>query len=94
VRGKIRKRLARLSKDGRLARHGLIEVADHYEVRVHTKIKICDSPAVAILEEADGASDTLIVIGVATRPSEALLFGNTADQSLENGRHSLLIVNS
>ena len=72
----------------------IVEVADHYEVRVHTKIKISDSPAVAILEEADGASDTLIVIGVATRPSEALLFGNTADQLLENGRHSLLIVNS
>jgi nucleotide-binding universal stress UspA family protein len=70
----------------------IVEVADHYEVRVRTKIKRSDSPSVAILEEADRAHDTLIVLGVATRPSEALPFGNTADQLLETSRCSLLFV--
>jgi Kef-type K+ transport system membrane component KefB/nucleotide-binding universal stress UspA family protein len=72
----------------------IVEIADHYEVHVRTKIKVSVSPAVAILEEADSAHDTLIVLGVATRPSEALLFGNTADQLLETSRSSLLFVAS
>jgi nucleotide-binding universal stress UspA family protein len=72
----------------------IVEVADHYEVRVRTRISFSDSPSAAILEEADKARDTLIVLGVATRPTEALLFGNTADQLLESNRHSLLFVAS
>ena len=48
----------------------------------------------AILDEAHRASDTLIVLGVAARPSDALLFGSTADQLLETSRSSLLFVAS
>ena len=42
-------------------RHGeavlkeIVEVADHYDVRVRTKIRISDNPSVAILIEADRA---------------------------------------
>ena len=81
-------------------RHGeavlkeVVEVADHYDVRLRTKIKISDRPYVAILDEARRASDTLIVLGVAARPSDALLFGSTADQLLETSRSSLLFVAS
>ena len=81
-------------------RHGeavlkeVVEVADHYDVRLRTKIKISDRPYVAILDEAYRASDTLIVLGVAARPSDALLFGSTADQLLETSRSSLLFVAS
>ena len=81
-------------------RHGesvlreIVEVADHYEVRLRTKIKISDTPYVAILDEAEGARDTLIVLGVAARPSDTLLFGSTADQLLETSRSSLLFVAS
>ena len=60
----------------------------------YAKIKISDRPYVAILDEAHRASDTLIVLGVAARPSDALLFGSTADQLLENSRSSLLFVAS
>ena len=72
----------------------IVEVADHYDVRVRTKIKISDRPHVAILNEAERARDTLIVLGVAARTSNALLFGSTADQLLETSRSSLLFVSS
>jgi Kef-type K+ transport system membrane component KefB/nucleotide-binding universal stress UspA family protein len=72
----------------------IVAVADHYELRVNTKIRIADVPSAAILDEADSAGDTLIVVGVSMRPSEALLFGNTADQLLETSQRSLLFVAS
>jgi Kef-type K+ transport system membrane component KefB/nucleotide-binding universal stress UspA family protein len=72
----------------------IVAIADHYEVTVRTKIEISDVPAAAILEEAESARDTLIVVGVSIRPSAALLFGNTADQLLETSRRSLLFVAS
>jgi nucleotide-binding universal stress UspA family protein len=81
-------------------RHGeavlkeIVEVADHYGVRLRTKIKISDRPHVAILNEADRAHDTLIILGVVARTSDALLFGSTADQLLETSRSSLLFVSS
>jgi nucleotide-binding universal stress UspA family protein len=72
----------------------IVEIADHYEVRLRTKIKISDKPYAAILDESDRSHETLIVLGVAARPSEALVFGNTADQLLETSRSSLLFVAS
>jgi nucleotide-binding universal stress UspA family protein len=52
-----------------------------------------DWPA-AILEEADAADASLIVLGVAIRPSEAVLFGETANHLLETSPRSLLFVAS
>ena len=81
-------------------RHGeavlkeIVQIADHYDVRLRTKIKISDRPFAAILNEADRAHDTLIVLGVAARTSDSLLFGSTADQLLETSRSSLLFVSS
>jgi nucleotide-binding universal stress UspA family protein len=72
----------------------IVAIADHYEVSVRSKIRISDDHSVAILDEAYRAGETLIVVGVSIRPSEALLFGNTADQMLEASRRSLLFVAS
>ena len=43
-------------------------------------------------EEADAANASLIVLGVAVRPSEALLFGDGANRLLETSSRSLLFV--
>jgi nucleotide-binding universal stress UspA family protein len=72
----------------------IVDIADHYDVRVRTRIAISDRPAIAILDEANRAGDTLIVLGVAARPSEALFFGDVADQLQESSRRSLLFVAS
>ena len=48
----------------------------------------------AILAEAEKDHATLIVLGVSIRPSEALLFGETANHLLEKSRRSLLFVAS
>ena len=72
----------------------IVEIADRYDVRARTKITTSANPANAILSEAARARDMLIVLGVATRPSDALLFGATADQLLEASRCSLLFVAS
>jgi nucleotide-binding universal stress UspA family protein len=72
----------------------IVAIADHYELGVRTKIKVADAAAAAILDEAESGRDTLIVVGVSIRPSEALLFGNTADHLLEASRRSLLFVAS
>jgi Kef-type K+ transport system membrane component KefB/nucleotide-binding universal stress UspA family protein len=72
----------------------IVEIADRYDVRLRTRIKMSAHPATAILNEAERGRDTLIVMGVSTRPSDALLFGSTADQLLETSRRSLLFVAS
>ena len=72
----------------------IAEIADHYDVRLRTKIKISDRPHVAILNEAARAHDTLIILGVVARTSDSLLFGSTADQLLETSGSSLLFVSS
>jgi nucleotide-binding universal stress UspA family protein len=48
----------------------------------------------AILKEADAVDASLIVLGVAMRPSEALLFGETANRLLETSLRSLMFVAS
>jgi nucleotide-binding universal stress UspA family protein len=48
----------------------------------------------AILREAESEGATLIVLGVTLRPSEALLFGETANRLLEASSRSLLFVAS
>jgi Kef-type K+ transport system membrane component KefB/nucleotide-binding universal stress UspA family protein len=70
----------------------IVDIADRYDVIARTRLRTADSIATAILAEADAARDTLIVLGAATRSSDALLLGNTADQLLEKSRQSLLFV--
>ena len=85
-----RRLLTRRHEEGVLKE--IVAIADHYEMGVRTRIKISDVPSAAILDETDRSRDTLIVVGVSIRPSEALLFGNTADQLLGTSRRSVLFV--
>jgi len=48
----------------------------------------------AILEEAKTTSASLIVVGVAMRNSDALLFGETANRLLESSSRPLLFAAS
>ena len=89
---KRRRLLAR--RHGEAVLKEIAEIADHYDVRLRTKIKISDRPHVAILNEAARAHDTLIILGVVARTSDSLLFGSTADQLLETSGSSLLFVSS
>ncbi|SDR63475.1 transporter, CPA2 family [Rhizobiales bacterium GAS113] len=72
----------------------IVEIADRYDVAIRTKVAISNVPHHAIQNEADRASATLIILGVTTRPSEALLFGNTASELLMASQISLLFVAS
>jgi Kef-type K+ transport system membrane component KefB/nucleotide-binding universal stress UspA family protein len=72
----------------------IVDIADHNGVEVRTKVAVADHPHAAILDEAKKTGATLVVLGVSTRPTEALLFGNTANRLMEEGRQSLLLVAS
>jgi Kef-type K+ transport system membrane component KefB/nucleotide-binding universal stress UspA family protein len=87
-----RRIVARLHEEAVLRE--IVEIADRYDLRARTKIRTSAHPPSAILSEAEKSRDTLIVLGVATRPSDALLFGATADQLLEMSRCSLLFIAS
>ena len=87
-----RRVVARLHEEAVLRE--IVEIADRYDMRARTKIRTSASPPAAILSEAEHARDTLIVLGVTTRPSDALLFGVTADQLLEMSGCSLLFIAS
>jgi hypothetical protein len=50
--------------------------------------------AIALIQEAESAAATLILMGVSIRPSEAMLLGETANRLLEESESSLLFVAS
>ena len=72
----------------------IVEIADRRDQQVRVRSRQSDSWHAAILEEAGEQRATLIVLGVAMRPSEALLFGETANRLLETSSRSLLFVAS
>jgi Kef-type K+ transport system membrane component KefB/nucleotide-binding universal stress UspA family protein len=72
----------------------VVELADHRDQPARVRSRRTDDWPAAILEEADAADASLIVLGVAIRPSEALLFGETANQLLETSPRSLMFVAS
>ena len=72
----------------------VVALADHRDQAARVKSRRSHDWPAAILEEADAANASLIVLGVAVRPSEALLFGETANRLLETSPRSLLFVAS
>jgi nucleotide-binding universal stress UspA family protein len=72
----------------------IVELADHRDQRARVRSRRSDDRPTAILKEADAVDASLIVLGVAMRSSEALLFGETADHLLETSPRSLLFVAS
>jgi nucleotide-binding universal stress UspA family protein len=72
----------------------IVELAEHRDQRVRVRSLRSDGWRDAILQEADRLGATVIVLGVDRRPSDALLFGETADYLLERSARSLFFVAS
>jgi K+:H+ antiporter len=70
------------------------ELADRYDRRVRTAIRIDVAADDAILKEARRGKYDLIILGVTRRPGETLFFGNTASAVLESSDLSILFVAS
>lgn len=72
----------------------IVEIAERRDQTVRIRSRRSRSWQDAILIEAERERATLIVLGVSVRPSEALLFGETANHLLEESPRSLLLVAS
>jgi Kef-type K+ transport system membrane component KefB/nucleotide-binding universal stress UspA family protein len=88
--GIVQRRLARRHRDAALKE--VSEIADQRGQAVRLRIRASGARANAILRQADRDRATLIVLGVSIRPSEAMLFGETANQLLATSPKSLLFV--
>jgi Kef-type K+ transport system membrane component KefB/nucleotide-binding universal stress UspA family protein len=72
----------------------IVELADRRDQPVRVRRAVSGPWHLAIRRQAERENATLIVLGVARRPGEALPFGETADRLLEASPRSLLIVAS
>jgi nucleotide-binding universal stress UspA family protein len=70
------------------------ELADRYDAKVRTAIRVDVAPEDAILKEARHGRYDLIILGAARRTGETLSFGNVAAAVLENSGMSILFVAS
>ena len=89
-----RRRRALASRHEEAALREIAEIADHRDQSVRILRRAATNWRDAILKQAERERATLIVLGVSIRPSEALLFGETANHLLEESRRSLLFVAS
>jgi Kef-type K+ transport system membrane component KefB/nucleotide-binding universal stress UspA family protein len=67
-------------------------LADRYGTAVRTVVRVADAPDHAILRQARRAGQTLIILGVTKRPSDALVFGTLANALLEKAEPSLVFL--
>ncbi len=72
----------------------IAELADRYDARVRTALRIDAAAEEAILREAKRGNYDLIVLGVTRRPGDTLFFGNMAAAVLERGDTAILFVAS
>jgi Kef-type K+ transport system membrane component KefB/nucleotide-binding universal stress UspA family protein len=72
----------------------IVEIADRRDQPVRIRSRTSPNWPDAILREAESEGASLIVLGVTLRPSEAVLFGETANRLLEASSRSLLFVAS
>jgi Kef-type K+ transport system membrane component KefB/nucleotide-binding universal stress UspA family protein len=72
----------------------IADIADRRDQRVRILSRAATNRRDAILKQAEREQATLIVLGVSMGPSEALLFGETANHLLEESPRSLLFVAS
>jgi nucleotide-binding universal stress UspA family protein len=91
-RGRIR-RGAALRRNEEAVLKDITELADRYDARIRTALRLDVAPEDAILKAAERGHD-LIVMGVARRPGETLFFGNTAAAVLERSETAILFVAS
>jgi nucleotide-binding universal stress UspA family protein len=72
----------------------VVQMADRYDVKVRTAVRVDVAPDAAILTQAKQGGHDLIVMGVQRRPGDKLFFGDTAASALEIAPASLLFVSS
>jgi Kef-type K+ transport system membrane component KefB/nucleotide-binding universal stress UspA family protein len=89
-RGRIR-RGAALRRNEEAVLKDITELADRYDARLRTALRLDVAPEDAILKAAERGHD-LIVMGVARRPGETLFFGKTAAAVLERSTTAILFV--
>jgi nucleotide-binding universal stress UspA family protein len=72
----------------------IAELADRYDARVRTALRVDAAVEEAILREAKRGSYDLVVLGVTRRPGDTLFFGNMAAALLERCDTAILFVAS
>jgi Kef-type K+ transport system membrane component KefB/nucleotide-binding universal stress UspA family protein len=72
----------------------IAELADRYDARVRTALRVDVAVEEAILREAKRGSYDLVVLGVTRRPGDTLFFGNMAAALLERCDTAILFVAS
>jgi nucleotide-binding universal stress UspA family protein len=92
-RGRIR-RGAALRRNEEAVLKDIAELADRYDARIRTALRLDVAPEDAILKAAERGGYDLIVLGVTRRPGETLFFGNTAAAILERSETAILFVAS
>jgi nucleotide-binding universal stress UspA family protein len=83
-----------LSRDEQAALKEIAEIAERRDQMARFRSRTSGERSEEIVQEAESAAATLIVMGVPLRPSEAMLFGETANRLLEESESSLLFVAS
>jgi Kef-type K+ transport system membrane component KefB/nucleotide-binding universal stress UspA family protein len=92
-RGRIR-RGAAMRRSEEAVLKDIVELADRYDARLRTALRIDVAPEDAIVKAVERGSYDLIVLGVTRRPGETLFFGNTAAAVLERCDTAILFVAS
>jgi nucleotide-binding universal stress UspA family protein len=68
------------------------ELADRYDVKVRTTMRVDVAAEEAILKEARRGDYDLVILGVTRRPGDTLSFGNMAAAVLESSDISILFI--
>jgi len=92
-RGRIR-RGAGMRRNEEAVLKDIAELADRYDARLRTALRVDVAAEDAILKEATRGGYDLIVLGVTRRPGETLFFGNMAAAVLERCDTAILFVAS
>ncbi len=92
-RGRIRRGSA-TRRNEEIVLKDIAELADRYEARVRTALRVDVAAEDAILKEAERGGYDLIILGVTRRPGETLFFGNMAAALLERCETAILFVAS
>ena len=92
-RGRVRRGSA-TRRNEEVVLKDITELADRYDARVRTALRVDVAAEDAILKEAERGGYDLIVLGVTRRPGETLFFGNMAAALLELCDTAILFVAS
>jgi len=92
-RGRIR-RGAAMRRNEEAVLKDIADLADRYDARLRTALRVDVAAEDAILKEVDRGGYDLVVLGVTRRPGETLFLGNMAAAILEHCNTAILFVAS